>query len=183
MEPDAAAVVAALAARAQLGDREALDQLLRRVQRPLYEHVRALLRDEEAALDTLQDVLVIVCRKLGSLGDPRWFRAWAYRIATREALRRAKRDRRWREAVRGEEWSETLPAPEPDPPPVDPEWTARLPELLAGVSPASEVVLRLHYLEGLPYLEISEALEIPVGTVKSRLAYGLASLRRRVEAP
>lgn len=43
--------------------------------------------------------------------------------------------------------------------------------------PGSRIVLRLHYLDGLTLLEIAEALELPVGTVKSRLAYGLAKLR------
>ncbi|HWK89067.1 MAG TPA: sigma-70 family RNA polymerase sigma factor [Longimicrobium sp.] len=183
MEPRAGAEreQAALVARAQLGDRDALDRLLQGVQQPLYEHLRALLRDPDAAQDALQDALVIVCRKLGWLRDPRWFRAWAYRIATREALRRARRERRWTEAVRGDEWAESLPAPEPEPPAVDPEWLARVPDLLAGLSPASEVVLRMHYLEGFPYAEIAEALEIPLGTVKSRLAYGLAALRRAVQ--
>ncbi|HEU0013290.1 MAG TPA: RNA polymerase sigma factor [Longimicrobium sp.] len=171
---------AALVARAQLGDRAALDRLLQTVQRPLYDHLRALLRDHDAAQDALQDTLVQVCRKLGWLRDPRWFRAWAYRIATRIALRRVKREKRWAEAVRGDAWAESLPAPEPDPPPVDPAWLARLPELLASASPASEVVLRMHYLEAMPYTEIAEALEIPLGTVKSRLAYGLAALRRTV---
>lgn len=170
----------ALVARAQLGDRAALDRLLRTVQQPLYEHLRALLRDHDAAQDALQDTLVIVCRKLGWLRDPRWFRAWAYRIATREGLRRARRERRWTEAVRGEAWAESLPAPEAEPPPIDPAWLARVPALLAALSPASEVVLRMHYLEEMPYAEIAEALEIPLGTVKSRLAYGLAALRRAV---
>ena len=55
---------------------------------------------------------------------------------------------------------------------------ARLPELLEALSPASGVVVRLHYLQGLTYAEIAEVLDLSIGTVKSRLAYGLASLRR-----
>ena len=56
---------------------------------------------------------------------------------------------------------------------------ADAPELLAALSPASEVVIRMHYMDGLTHVEIGEALEIPVGTVKSRLAYGLAAMRRQ----
>jgi RNA polymerase sigma factor (sigma-70 family) len=48
------------------------------------------------------------------------------------------------------------------------------------LSPASQVVLRMHYLDGLTHVEIAEALEVAVGTVKSRLSYGLAALRREI---
>jgi RNA polymerase sigma-70 factor (ECF subfamily) len=170
-----------LIARAQSGDLRAMDELLRALQRPLYGHVLTILRDEEAAKDTLQDALLIVCRKLPWLRDPRWLRAWAYRIATREAVRRARRDRRWTEAARDEDLLRDLPEREGDEP-IDDELAARLPSLLASVSPASRVVLRMHYLDGLSYGEIAEALEVSVGTVKSRLAYGLATLRRTLGA-
>ena len=49
---------------------------------------------------------------------------------------------------------------------------------LANLPSACQIVVRLHYLEEMTFVEIAEALEIPVGTVKSRLAYGLARLRR-----
>jgi RNA polymerase sigma-70 factor (ECF subfamily) len=67
---------------------------------------------------------------------------------------------------------------EEEEPQFDPEALARLPAQLEKLSPASRVVLRMHYLDGLTHEEISEALEIAIGTVKSRLSYGLAALRR-----
>jgi RNA polymerase sigma-70 factor (ECF subfamily) len=57
----------------------------------------------------------------------------------------------------------------------------KIPDLLSAVSPASRAVLILHYLEELTLSEIAEILDISVGTVKSRLAYGLSLLRRRVK--
>jgi len=45
------------------------------------------------------------------------------------------------------------------------------------VSGASGVVLRMYYLDQLSYLEIAEALDLPLGTVKSRIAYALSKLR------
>lgn len=53
-------------------------------------------------------------------------------------------------------------------------------QLLADqrVSPASRAVLALHFKEGLTLPEVAAVLDIPIGTVKSRLAYGLATLRR-----
>lgn len=60
----------------------------------------------------------------------------------------------------------------------DPELAALIQSRVDQLSPASQIVLRLHYLEGLTHLEIAEALEVPEGTVKSRLSYGLAALRK-----
>ena len=54
----------------------------------------------------------------------------------------------------------------------------RLPELLGRVSPASRMVLVLHYLDEMPLQEVADVLGLPLGTTKSRLAYGLAALRR-----
>ncbi len=53
---------------------------------------------------------------------------------------------------------------------------------VASLSPASQIVIRMHYMDGMSHTEIAEALEISVGTVKSRLAYGLAALRADVMA-
>ena len=80
--------------------------------------------------------------------------------------------------MRGEDMNE-LPVDESDER-FDSEIIAQIESHLDDLSPASHVVLRMHYLEGLTHVEIAEALEIAEGTVKSRLAYGLASLRRNV---
>ena len=64
-------------ARAQSGDRAALEALLRDHQQPLYRHVRTITGDSDLAFDVLQSVLWVIARRLGTLRDPRWFRAWA----------------------------------------------------------------------------------------------------------
>ena len=53
-----------------------------------------------------------------------------------------------------------------------------LPSTLSALSPGSQLGLRMHYLDEFTDLEIAEALEISVGTVKTRLAYGLAAMRK-----
>ena len=58
------------------------------------------------------------------------------------------------------------------------ELVQRLPELVADLSPASRAVIVLYYLHEMSLVETAAVLDIPVGTVKSRLAYGLESLRR-----
>jgi len=103
-------------------------------------------------------------------------RPWAYRIATRQAVHRTHSEKRWTEALRGDDLNQ-LPVEEPDAP-FDAELVSQIPSRLDSLSPASQVVLRMHYLDGLTHVEIAEALEVAVGTVKSRLSYGLAALRR-----
>lgn len=152
--------------------------MLRSLQEPLFEHIRAIVGDADQAKDALQDTLWRIARKLSSLRDPRWVRAWSYRIATREAVHRTHSEKRWTEALRGEAMNvlrvETV---EPD---FDPELIAQLASRIATLSPASQVVLRMRYLDGLSQAEIAEALEVPEGTIKSRLSYGLAALRREM---
>ena len=177
--PDGAgAANALLVGRAQLGDLRALDVLLAGIQAPLFRHIVIVLADHHAAEDVLQDTLLTVSRKLGELRDPRWFRAWAFRIATRHAVRHARRARRYPQGIDDDDLAQ-IPAVERVAE-FDPELLAALPDALDALSPASRIVLRMHYLEELTYVEVAEALEISVGTVKSRLAYGLAALRRTV---
>lgn len=166
-----------LVARAQSGDRQALDALLRQLQLPLFRHISAIVGERGIAEDVLQDVLITVARKLSGLRDPRWLRAWAFRIASRAAVRRARRERTWSdrdelsdempvsEAVSGESLDAALGREE-------------IERTVDALPMASRLVVRMHYFDDLSITEIAEALELPVGTAKSRLAYGLAALRR-----
>jgi RNA polymerase sigma-70 factor, ECF subfamily len=171
-----------LVLRAQSGDREALDALLASVQEPLYRYLLTLVRERHLAEDVLQETFVRVYRKLGWLREPELFRPWAYRIATREAFRQLKRERRWTEQVRDEEVLDVVAAPPPREEFAH-ELSARLRETVAGLSPASRAVVVLYYLHEMSLEETAAVLGVPLGTVKSRLAYGLESLRRQLKEP
>ena len=159
--------------RAQCGDREALELVLAAIQPPLLRYARSIVGAEHAE-DVLQDVLIIVARKLTWLDDPELVRPWAYRIASRVAFRYLKRQRRWSERQLEPLIEDTIAAPE-----VSREDVMR--DLLSaeGISPASRAVLVLHFQEEMTLSEVAAILEIPLGTAKSRLAYGLAAIRRQ----
>lgn len=165
-----------LVVRAQTGDRDALNQLLERLQSPLYAHIVGVLGTEAGADDVLQDVLLIVARKIASVREPQWARAWAYRIANREAVRAAKKERRYRDVLEDEYVADDVQFQQSVA-----EFSPRLAALLESLPPSAGAVVRMHYLDELSLVEIAEALEIPVGTVKSRLAYGLRALRTHIE--
>jgi RNA polymerase sigma-70 factor (ECF subfamily) len=59
--------------------------------------------------------------------------------------------------------------------------SSQLQYLASEVSPASRAVLLLHYQDGLLLEEIASVLELPLGTIKSRLSYGLTQLRQKLE--
>lgn len=152
---------------AQSGDRSALGQLLRAYQAPLFRYLCRLLRNRADAEDCLQDTFVQIVRKISHLREPAVFKDWAFRIASRAAYRRVSRAGRAPPAVALDEIAaiavgddETALAQRID--------AARL---LAGLSPASRVVAYLHHIEGWSLKDIAIELGVPLGTVKSRLAY------------
>jgi RNA polymerase sigma-70 factor (ECF subfamily) len=156
--------------RAQCGDREALELLLRSIQPSLHRYLCRLVGASDSD-DVLQDVLIVVARKLGWLEQPELFRPWAFRIASRAGFKHLKRARRWPGDDAG---LDDVAAP--DPPPPD-ELLRQLPTM-DGISPASRAVLVLHFQEEMSLPAIAAILEVPLGTVKSRLAYGLNALRK-----
>lgn len=162
--------------RAQCNDREALESLLRSVQ-PLLQRYLIRLVGATNADDVLQDVLVILCRKLVWLRDPDLLRPWAYRIASRAAFRHLGKEKRRPERAQDESIAvEELPATNSHPSP------ETLEELLNvdSMPPASRAVLVLHFQQELTLPEVAAVLAIPLGTVKSRLASGLAALRNHM---
>ncbi|MGD0903876.1 MAG: sigma-70 family RNA polymerase sigma factor [Terracidiphilus sp.] len=166
-----------LVLRSQCGDREALEELLRGVQAVLLRYIRRMV-GEQGAGDVLQDVFLQICRHLRSLDEPRFFRAWAYRISTRASFAFLRRKHLWEERHDdGVEVDDLFAGQEDDAAIL----VAELHALLDRVSPASRAVLDLHYLEDLTIQEVAAILQLSAGTVKSRLAYGLKCLRSATE--
>ncbi len=165
--------------QAQSGSHEALNELFKSVQEPLFRYIVSLVRDQHLAEDILQEVFIRIYRKLRWLREPEAFRAWTYQIASREAFRYLNRERRWSEQVRDEATLAALPASEPMAFPR--ELIESLPQLVGNLSPASRAVVVLFYLHELSLVETAAVLDIPVGTAKSRLAYRLEKLRRTFE--
>ena len=164
--------------RAQCRDRDALERLLTAVQPALHRYLAGLVGASDAD-DVLQDVLVIVVRRIGTLDDPALFRPWTFRVASREAFRHLRKRRLWRERHDEDGALGELPAPlsvSSD------EVRQHLLPALVAISPASRAVIMLHYQEELPLREVAAILGIPIGTAKSRLAYGLQSLRKLVKS-
>lgn len=159
--------------RAQCDDREALEALLRSAQPRLRKYLCGLVGAQHAD-DVLQEVLILICRNVRWLRVPELFWAWAFRIASRSAFRYLRQERRRPEQALDSgsiEERQAIITPQPS--------GLVLENLLQSnaVPPASKPVLALHFGQELSLAEVAAVLDIPVGTVKSRLAAGLAALR------
>ncbi len=159
---------------AQAGDRTALEQLLRDTYAPLRRYITRLV-PADLADDILQETSLQIFRKLPFLREPAVFRPWTFRIASRIAFSHLKRARRWQPLDDAPlEHLTTLNLSLGEPP--DEAFLT----LLEHVSPASRAVLLLHYQHDLSLEESAAILEIPIGTAKSRLHYGVATLRKHL---
>lgn len=157
---------------AQAGDRAALEQLLRRVYAPLRAYVTRLA-GADLADDILQETAIQIMRKLEHLREPSVFKPWSYRIASRIAFRHLKRAQRWSGLDDAE--AEQLVARSAEP---VVETDEGFMELIEQLSPASRAAVLLHYQHDHSLEESAAVLGIPLGTVKSRLHYGVAALRK-----
>ena len=159
---------------AQAGDRASLEQLLHGIYAPLHRYITRLA-GADLADDILQETAIQIFRKLPFLREPAVFRPWSFRIASRIAFSHLKRAHRWQPLDDAPPEHLTTLDPSRGETPDEAFFT-----LLDRVSPASRAVLLLHYQQDLSLEESAAILEIPLGTAKSRLHYGVTTLRKHL---
>lgn len=160
--------------RAQFGDRRAFNDLLAASQQWLFRYLLRLTGGNSTlSEELLQEVFLLIYRKLRWLNDPSLYRPWVYRIASRLAFKSLKK--RSRELPME---SANREVPNEPVAPRSPEDAEALLALLRHLTPNTRAVVALHYYEGKTLREVAEILGIAEGTVKSRLAYALEVLRR-----
>jgi RNA polymerase sigma-70 factor (ECF subfamily) len=184
---------AALVAALKAGSEEAFGVLIAQYGQPLYSLIARSLQDPADAADITQEVFIKVFRSIKSFHGEASLRTWLYRIALREA----SNQRRWWTRHKRQELTIDAPiAPGED---VDEgmclsatltdqsgspydltvcaELKARVEDALRKLPEAFRTVVVLREMEGFSYEEIAEIVEVPAGTVKSRLTRGRAALK------
>jgi RNA polymerase sigma-70 factor (ECF subfamily) len=170
---------------AQGGDRGALDQLLRRHYDRVHAVCRRITGHEADAADAAQDAMIAIVRSLDRFDGRSSFGTWAYRIATNSSLDELRRRKRrgvamsTADADHGDGHAEVEHA--------DPASSRRIDAV--GDHMALDVALRslsdeyrlpvvLRDVADLDYAEIAAVLDLPAGTVRSRIARGRAALAK-----
>ncbi|HEY7702071.1 MAG TPA: RNA polymerase sigma factor [Candidatus Limnocylindrales bacterium] len=168
---------AELVDRARRGDREAFGVLAAGAVDRLYGIARLVLRDTELAEDATQEALVRAWRDLPTLRDVERFDAWLYRLIVRACADIGRHRRRWRAEV------SILPTE-----PAEADGVAALADRdliergLRRLTVPQQTILVMTFYIGLSPSEMADALEIPVGTAKSRLHYAIEALRAALAA-
>lgn len=170
-----------LALAVQQGDQVALRQLVVRHHAPLFGFLYRLTGgDRILAEDLAQEVMVRLLRGIGSYDGQRPFKPWLYQIAvnvTRDHYKRA--DTRHTAADNGE-IALTVAPQQPETAVILHETAQEAFTAVSQLPPHQRAALLLRYAEGLSLAEIAAALNVPVGTVKSRLSLALKQLREQL---
>ncbi|NVK57123.1 MAG: RNA polymerase sigma factor [Alteromonadaceae bacterium] len=166
-----AAATALLVVQAQGGDDEAINMLYNAYFVPMKRFAVLRLKDAMISEDLVQNVWLKAARRITRLQNPALFRSWLFRALRWEILDWLKQTR--------PELSESLSHADTDQAAClfDP---ISLVPVLASLAESEREVVELHYLNGLSVIETALALDIPEGTVKSRLSRARDALRNTV---
>jgi RNA polymerase sigma-70 factor (ECF subfamily) len=172
----------------QTGDRELYAQLVYRYERELFSYLRRYLGNAEMAEDVFQAAFLAVHLKCNTFEEGRRFRPWLYTIATNAAIDARRRNKRHRtvslDTPREQDNEDVgrlvnlLESGDPNPAnaAVDAERSRLVRETLDLLPESMTAVIHLVYYQGLKYREAAEVLNVPVGTVKSRLNSAITKL-------
>jgi len=169
-----------LVQRLQSGDLAALGKLFELHKDMVYRTAFAVTRDEHAAEDILQECFVRLYTYCGSVDSERPLKPWLYRVTVNLAYDWASKKRIVQPLDDVLEWLSGLPGgfPAPDHKAEEKETSDMVQDVIAGLPPAHRAVVVLFYMEALSIDAIANILDLPVGTIKSRLHYARGRLRK-----
>jgi RNA polymerase sigma-70 factor (ECF subfamily) len=172
MEPDEA-----LYARTKRGDMRAFDELYARYEARLYGFVLGILKQREEAEDVFHEAFMRALKSREVTFDRGSFRTWIFRIAKNLAMNRLRSEQRGARALG--RIVEEPSAPPPDASLAQEQLLRALDGAVAKLPPALSEVFHLRS-SGLSYEEMAEVLEIPLGTLKSRMNQMVVVLREEL---
>lgn len=159
---------------ARRGDKDALEDLLRRHHERLHALCWRMTGNGADAADATQEALIAIARGLPRFDARARFGTWAYRVTVNACLDELRRRRRRPEPVETEILASARPTEESREGAVADRLA--IDDALRTLTPEFRAAVVLRDLCGLDYAEIAEVLTVPIGTVRSRLARGRAAL-------
>ncbi len=171
-------------AQARPTRRVAMGILYERFRERVYNVALRVVGNADEASDVLQDVFLLLFRKIHRFREHAFFASWVYRITVNVSLDHLRRRRRaplpvaTEALLDGAQDADDLSSPERRL--AGRDLQAHIRAALGNLSPRLRIVIVLRYLEGLAYGDIGEILDCSVGTVKSRLNRAHAAMRREL---
>ncbi len=171
----------ALVLKLQDGDLEALGELYDRHRSMVYRTALAITGEPETAADLVQDVFLRLHRFAHRIDSDRPIQPWLYRITANLAYTWMKRRSRWLRFLREMgDWVTRERKPSVQRMAEIDEEIRWVQQAVSSLPPPQRIVVVLYYVNDLSLSEIAETLDIPVGTVKSRLHYGRETLKKKL---
>jgi len=165
----------------QAGSLDALGEIYDRYRLLVFRTALAITADPEAASDLLQDVFLRLYRFASRIDAQKPIQPWLYRMTTNLAYTWVKRDQRWTKPLENlADWLAGANRNNPDEAVEQMDDWNRLQQAVASLPISQRMVVVLYYLNDLSLQEVGEILDIPVGTVKSRLHYGRLALKKEL---
>jgi RNA polymerase sigma-70 factor (ECF subfamily) len=170
-----------LVVRIRDGDLEALSELYERYKTQVYRTAIAITRDARAAEDILQEAFLRVYVYADRIDETVTLGPWLYRVTTNLAYSWTTRVKRWICSLSGmvEHWASSVQW-SPEATAEEQERRRILQQAIDTLPPRQRIVIILYYLEGLSLKEIAYVMDMPEGTVKSRLHYARRSLKEAI---
>lgn len=167
---------AELVKRCKTEDMQAFERLFKRYQKRIYNFILYQVQASETAADLTQEVFFLAWRNLSSLRKEEAFLSWLYQIARNHCRNFQKKRRLKTESLEElldneqETWEIPDDSENPEKLSLSAELQTVVKRAISNLREKHRTVIILHYVEGLEVTEIAEIMEIPSGTVKSRLA-------------
>ncbi len=168
-------------AQARHGDAAAWNTLFQRYQLPLFAYARSLVRDDQSALDVVQESFINAVRYLKSLRDDEKFAPWLFGIAHQKCIQHWRKHRPSDSLIDDEAEGFIAEGESPDDVLIRKEKEAAFMAMVDHLPVQHRTALLLHYLEDFSLEDISSITETTLGTVKSRLHYAKRALRKLLE--
>ncbi|GAB4282102.1 MAG: RNA polymerase sigma factor RpoE [Candidatus Rifleibacteriota bacterium] len=174
--------------RIKKGDNKAFDQIVSIYEKGVYRLCYRFFNDENDAMDATQEVFIKVYKALGSFEGRSSLKTWVYRIASNTCITLAEKKKREKEGLLKTliGWWSDRNSTTPEEEVLDQEHRSLTRELVAKkveqLPEAYRMPVILKDIEGLPLEKIAEILEVPLGTVKSRINRGRRILQDSLQA-
>jgi len=160
--------------KAKKGDKEALLRLIMDKQADYYKLAYVYMRNKEDALDALQDMIVVLYQNISKLKKEESFYSWSKTILVNCCRNKLRSQNKIASLTTSFDQAADAPV---DGLYAESEDRIVLEKHLLGLSEIHQEVIRLKYFLDMDYQTMAEILQIPVGTVKSRLNHGLKKLK------